>query len=189
MYCFFRDKTCPSMFCTPRKATENQNKGKHFRDAKQQIFPDTEVVENSRLTNTPVGANFGRSKSATVLQRKQALFPENIIANDKCKSSTKVASVMNEKAPTTHFCTPKQYKPRTVASGTKINILPLNRTPIKRYFSDNVLSQATPDCFSVVQVETPSVKTNDVGAEDQTVCEGENSNLTVGIRVRPLNAK
>lgn len=177
------------MFCTPCKATENQNKGKHFRDAKQQIFPDTEVVENSRLTNTPVGANFGRSKSATVLQRKQALFPENIIANDRCKSSTKVASVMNEKAPTTHFCTPKQYKPRTVASGTKINILPLNRTPIKRYFSDNVLSQATPDCFSAVQVETPSVKTNDVGAEDQTVCEGENSNLTVGIRVRPLNAK
>ncbi|XP_076685162.1 kinesin family member nebbish isoform X2 [Andrena cerasifolii] len=186
-----KDNTCPSIFGTgtPRKATDNQNKGKYFRDAKQQICPDTEVVENSRLMNTPVSVNFSRSKSVTVLQRKQALFPENIIPNEKCKSSTRVASVMNDKAPTTHFCTPKQYKPHNVASSTKINILPLNRTPIKRYFSDNVLPQATPDCFSVVQVETPSVKSNDIGMEDQTVCEGENSNLTVGIRVRPLNAK
>lgn len=115
---------------------------------------------------------------------------ENEATDLKCKISTKACTTsLSEKILTMHSYTPKQYKIHTAMSSSRINTLPSNKTPIKRYFSDNVLSQATPDCFNVVQVETPSSKSNEIDIEDQTVYEEENTNLTVGIRVRPLNTK
>lgn len=60
---------------------------------------------------------------------------------------------------------------------------------MKRYFSDHALSQSTPDCFNAVHLETPSHKIDDIVMGEQTMYEGESSNLTVGIRIRPLTAK
>ncbi|XP_032677493.1 kinesin-like protein KIF14 isoform X2 [Odontomachus brunneus] len=38
-------------------------------------------------------------------------------------------------------------------------------------------------------METPGTKIDDIVVAEQTMYEGENSNLTVGIRIRPLNSK
>ncbi|KMQ89498.1 kinesin-like protein kif14 protein, partial [Lasius niger] len=77
----------------------------------------------------------------------------------------------------------------TPNASTKFNILPSTRTPVKCYFSDHTLSQSTPDCFNVVHLETPSQKIDDIVVGEQTMYDGESSNLTVGIRIRPLNSK
>jgi len=64
-----------------------------------------------------------------------------------------------------------------------------HRTPLKRFFSEVNLHNvsATPDCFSKVHVETPR---NKADPEDLPVLMGEEtSNLTVGVRVRPLNMR
>jgi hypothetical protein len=94
--------------------------------------------------------------------------------------NTSNSRLSGSKTPVTHFCTTKNIL--NSRSGTSSS-----RKPIKRYFSDNTLSQ-TPDCFNFVHLETPRAKV-DNGIEEQTVYEGENSNLTVGIRVRPLSFK
>lgn len=155
---YFREKTCPHTFETPHKGIQSQNEEKCLKRDKRKILLATETAENPKLFSTPV--NLSCSKSANMFHKKQVLFPENIIFGEKDKASTKVVSTtsLNDKTPTMTFCTPKQYKSRAVLSNTKINMMPLSRTPIKRYFSDNVLSQATPDCFSIVQVETPSAR-------------------------------
>ncbi|XP_043259230.1 kinesin-like protein KIF14 [Colletes gigas] len=185
------ENTCSGLFETPQKETENKNENKCLKRENRKILLHTEIVDNSKLTNAPFNANLNRSKSINAFQRKQILFPENAIPNEKQKTSTKVVSTTSlyDKTSTINFCTPKQYKLRSAVSNTKMNVLPLNKTPIKQYFNDNVLSNATPDCFSIVQVETPCSKTNEICIEDQTVCDGESSNLIVGIRIRPLNTK
>ncbi|XP_003706952.2 kinesin family member nebbish isoform X1 [Megachile rotundata] len=185
-----REEKCPEFVVASHKEIQNENENKYLRHEKQILFDD-DVAGNSKLTNTPSTVNMNRSKSMNVLRRKQVLFSEEAVSDVKCKTSTKVASnsSLNDKTPNMHFCTPKQYKTRTATSNTKINILPPNRTPVKRYFNDNISTEATPDCFSVVQVEIPYSKSNEFDVEDQTVYEEENSNLTVGIRVRPLNTK
>ena len=113
-------------------------------------------------------------------QNQHPLSASKFTSEEKLKVINKNASnprLSGDKTPVTHFCTPKN--PRTgVNSGRK---------PVKRYFSDNALPQ-TPDCFNSVHLETPRAKT-DPGVEEQTMCEGESSNLTVGIRVRPLSFK
>ncbi|KOC70525.1 Kinesin-like protein KIF14 [Habropoda laboriosa] len=185
-----KEETCSDVLDTPHKGIQSQNENRYSKREKRKILFNNDIVEKSKLTNTPFTENLTRPKSVNIYQRKQVLFPENTVPDTKCKTSTNISTtLLNDKTPTMQFCTPKQYKMRTAISNTKINILRPNRTPIKRYFSDNVLAQATPDCFSVVQVETPCSKSNEMGIEDQTVYEEENSNLTVGIRVRPLNAK
>ncbi|XP_033325976.2 kinesin family member nebbish [Megalopta genalis] len=184
------EKTCSEICDTPCKGIQNQRENKCLKLEKHKIFFNNELVENTKLINTPSSSNLTHSKTINTFQRKQVLFPENILSNNQCKI-TNVPSItsLSDKTPTVHFCTPKQYKARTAAINTKINIPPVNKTPVKRYFSDDILSEATPDCFSIVQVETPCAKSNEVCIEDQTVFEGENSNLIVGIRIRPLNAK
>ena len=78
---------------------------------------------------------------------------------------------------------------RSFFSGKSVNEQRSNshKKPIKRFFSENNLPQ-TPDCFNSVQLETPRAK-NYQNVDEQTVYEGESSNLTVGIRVRPLSFK
>ncbi|XP_053989644.1 kinesin-like protein KIF14 [Hylaeus volcanicus] len=184
------EKICSGVFNTPQKGTENSNGNKCLKRDKRKILLDTEAVKNSKLTSTPSNANLVCSKSTNALQGKPILFPENAVPNEKYKTSKVVSTTsLNDKTATLHFCTPKQYKLRTVVNNTKMNVLPLSRTPVKHYFIDNALSESTPDCFNTVQVETPCAKTHEICVEDQTVCDGESSNLIVGIRVRPLNAK
>jgi len=98
---------------------------------------------------------------------------------------TKFMNNSSNDKPIVQFCTPKHSKMSTLSSNTKFNILPAIRTPVKRYFSDQTLS--TPDCFNTVHLEIPH-KTDDIILGEQTY-EGESSNLTVGIRIRPLNSK
>jgi len=104
------------------------------------------------------------------------------------KTTKFVSGSFNEKTPAIQFYTPKQTRINTPSANTKFNVLSTARTPVKRYFSDHALSQSTPDCFNVVHLETPSQKIDDIVGE-QTMYDGESSNLTVGIRIRPLNSK
>ncbi|XP_043274428.1 kinesin-like protein KIF14 isoform X3 [Venturia canescens] len=123
-----------------------------------------------------------RSKSSSTLQRENSgLYSKS---DDRMKTPLKSGSKSSstvDKTPVTHFCTP-----RGIGSSRQNGN---SRTPLKRYFSDHVLSQATPECFNAVHMETPKGKQDATGVEEQTVCEGENSNLTVGVRVRPLSFK
>ncbi|XP_015604059.1 kinesin-like protein KIF14 isoform X2 [Cephus cinctus] len=96
---------------------------------------------------------------------------EKLKTPSKSNLHTRLSS---DKTPVTHFCTPRRVAPSNA------------RTPMKRYFSDHSLTQSTPECFNQVQVETPR---REIFVEEQTICDGENSNLTVGIRVRPLNLR
>ena len=124
-----------------------------------------------------------RSKSVnSVLPKENSALSLKGVSDEKIKTPSKSSSKSNlasDKTPVTHFCTPRKI------NGTKGN--GNSRTPMKRYLSERVLS--TPECFSAVQMETPRGKQDTLGLDEQTVCEGENSNLTVGIRVRPLNLK
>ncbi|XP_031365434.1 kinesin-like protein KIF14 isoform X2 [Apis dorsata] len=183
-----KEETCSDTLNTPQKRIQDHNENKCLKFEKHKILVDNDI-ENSKITSTPCTINLIRSKSTNILKKKQTLFSENEASDSKCKISTKACTTsLSEKILTMHSYTPKQYKIHS-ASSSKINTLPSNKTPIKRYFSDNILSQVTPDCFNVVQVETPSSKLNEIDIEDQTVYEEENTNLTVGIRVRPLNTK
>lgn len=188
---FFREETRSAVPEAPQKGAQCRNENKCAKYEKPKILRDNDLDERSKLTNLHRNENLSQPKSTNVFKKKQVFFPETAIPDTRSKNVAKCASTtsLNDNIPTMQLYTPKQYKMRSAMSNTKVNIIPMNRTPIKCYFSDNILSQATPDCFSIVQVETPCSKSNDVGIQDQTLYEGENSNLTVGIRVRPLNAK
>ncbi|XP_011304411.1 kinesin-like protein KIF14 [Fopius arisanus] len=62
------------------------------------------------------------------------------------------------------------------------------RTPVRKFFSDSI-GQSTPECFGPVHLETPRGKKRDDPLEEMTMCEGETSNLTVGVRVRPMSLR
>lgn len=127
------------------------------------------------------------------MHRQSSLLSGHFTTDEKYKTPVKASSASafsNDKMSSVQFYTSKQVAARGVINNAqRLNLLPLNRTPIKRYFSENTLSQATPDCFNTVHVETPYSKGSDGVFDDQTLLDGENSNLTVGIRIRPLNAK
>ncbi|XP_071633102.1 uncharacterized protein Neb isoform X2 [Temnothorax longispinosus] len=118
----------------------------------------------------------------------------NITSNDRnLKTPVKrrfAGGLSSDKTSAIQFYTPKHTRvTNTPSADAKFNILPNARTPVKRYFSDHALSQSTPDCFNAVHLETPSHKIDDVVMGEQTMYEGESSNLTVGIRIRPLTGK
>lgn len=129
----------------------------------------------------------------TNLIQQENTISNNIVSNDKNPKTPvkrRFAGGSNDKTPAIQFYTPKHTRvTNTPSADAKFNILPNARTPLKRYFSDHALSQTTPDCFNVVHLETPSHKIDDIVMGEQTMYEGENSNLTVGIRIRPLTAK
>ncbi|XP_031778628.1 kinesin-like protein KIF14 isoform X4 [Nasonia vitripennis] len=142
------------------------------------------VIQKPTRTPKKVAQNLLRSQSETMLQNKEqsalqssaSKFP----SEEKLRVINKNAAnprLSGDKTPVTHFCTPKN--PRSGANSA--------RKPGKRFFSDNALPQ-TPDCYNSVHLETPRAKT-DNGIDEQTVLEGESSNLTVGVRVRPLSFK
>ncbi|XP_015113869.1 kinesin-like protein KIF14 isoform X2 [Diachasma alloeum] len=83
----------------------------------------------------------------------------------------------SDKTPT-YFCTPSHPQKSTSTPF---------RTPVRRFFTDPS-AQSTPDCFGPVQLETPRAKRENP-LEEMTICEGETSNLTVGVRVRPMSLR
>ncbi|XP_014233290.1 kinesin-like protein KIF14 isoform X2 [Trichogramma pretiosum] len=153
--------------------------------SKEQVTSNNKNVGLKSYNRTPKSSNknFVRSSSDITVSNQSQLsatstkFP----SDEKLKSSNKNTSnprLSGDKTPVTHFCTPKNYHPRSASNSA---LKP------KRYFSETTLPQ-TPDCYNPVHLETPRAKTENT-MEEQTNAEGENSNLTVGIRVRPLSFK
>lgn len=127
--------------------------------------------------------------------RQENTISNSVTPNDKnlktpIKRRFVSGSSTDKTASAIQFYTPKHSRViNTPIANAKSNVLSNAKTPVKRYFSDNALSQSTPDCFNAVHLETPSYKIDDIVVGEQTIYEGESSNLTVGIRIRPLNAK
>ncbi|XP_044595120.1 kinesin-like protein KIF14 isoform X2 [Cotesia glomerata] len=136
----------------------------------------TDLASQGRMNSSPAFSSTSKSKSTTTLRQDRL---KKAMSDDKLKTpKSRGYHMPTEKSPVTHFCSAKP--PRT--DGTPF------RTPSKKFFSDHYLHQSTPDCFGVVQFETPRGK-SDVATDEPTIYEGETSNLTVGIRVRPMNSK
>lgn len=130
----------------------------------------------------------------TNLAKQESTVSSNIASNERnLKTPVKTRFVngsSSDKTPAVQLYTPKHSRvTNTPNANAKFNVLSNVRTPVKRYFSDHTLSQSTPDCFNAVHLETPSHKIDDIVVGEQTIYEGESSNLTVGIRIRPLNTK
>jgi len=129
-------------------------------------------------------------KPSNLVQQENTIS-NNVVSNDKNPKTPvkrRFAVGSNDKTSAIQFYTPKPTRiTNTPSADARFNVLPYTRTPVKRYFSDHALS--TPDCFNVVHLETPSHKIDDIVMGEQTMYEGESSNLTVGIRIRPLTAK
>ncbi|KAG7199240.1 hypothetical protein KM043_018109 [Ampulex compressa] len=171
--------------------TQSEKENNTQQHGRQKLGSKNTATDPSRTVTKSGRTNTDRPRSTNMLQKQNNSFSNNIMPFAKHKTPIKGGSVVitDNKTPVSHFCTPKHFRPHTFTGSTKMNILPATRTPIKCYFMDNASLQATPECFSNVQLETPCVKSTEIGVEDQTVCEGEKSNLTVGIRIRPLNSK
>lgn len=133
------------------------------------------------------------SKSTNLVQQENTVSKDVMSSDRNAKTPVKkrlAGGVFNDKTPSVQFYTPKHTRvTNTPSADAKFNISSNTRTPMKRYFSDHALSQSTPDCFNAVHLETPSHKIDDIVIGEQTMYEGESSNLTVGIRIRPLTAK
>lgn len=126
------------------------------------------------------------------LARQENTISSNVTSNERdLKTPVKTRHVggsSSDKASAVQFYTPKHSRvANTPSVNGKISALSSSRTPMKRYFSDHALSQSTPDCYNAVHLETPSQKIDDLVVGEQTMYEGESSNLTVGIRIRPCN--
>ncbi|XP_057325623.1 kinesin-like protein KIF14 [Microplitis mediator] len=135
----------------------------------------TDLSSQGRINSSPA---LSRSKSAMALKQEKL---KKASSDDKLKTpKSRGYHMPTEKSPVTHFCTGKPPSMKT--DGTPF------RTPSKKYISEHSLMQSTPDCFGSVQFETPRGK-SDVATDEPTLYEGETSNLTVGIRVRPMNSK
>ncbi|XP_069697574.1 kinesin-like protein KIF14 [Periplaneta americana] len=100
-----------------------------------------------------------------------------------------------DRTPVTHFCTPRRSGSghpdeyiKSKQHGKQASDQTM-RTPLKRFNSEVNLHKplATPDCFSKVHMETPRNKVESEGVPG--LLGEETSNLTVGIRVRPLSLK
>ncbi|RLU15621.1 hypothetical protein DMN91_011374 [Ooceraea biroi] len=172
---------------------KNQSANKKVQCPGQKALSKQEVTEaTDKLHDTEVSCPKSTSVKQDTIVKQEKSVCNNVMSTEKLKTPIRtkfVNSSSNDKPMSVQFCTPKHSKTtNTLSANTKFNILPAARTPVKRYFSDHTLTQSTPDCFNAVHLETPH-KTDDVMVGEQTIYEGETSNLTVGIRIRPLSSK
>lgn len=163
--------------------TKNEcgNTKAEFKDREKELL-------KHEITKSLSNVEFSCFKSTSITKQDNC---DNVMSNEKLKTPIKTkytSGLSTDKVPVVQFCTPRNLKANIPATNTKLNILS-TRTPVKRYFSDHTLSQTTPECFNTVQMETPCNKMDDIIVGEQTMYEGESSNLTVGIRIRPLNSK
>ncbi|KAK2578704.1 hypothetical protein KPH14_011671 [Odynerus spinipes] len=175
------------IFSESHIVTKNLNKNKQVSCSKHKLSSRNELSHHLDTLKRSCDIDDRHSKSTIFLQKEDSFIAGNI-----AKTPIKIGSTsrLSENKTTTGYpCTPKQYRTCVTPRNTKMNALSTSKTPIKRYFSDHNLSQATPDCFNKIQFDIPSIKSNDVGIDEAIIYDGENSNLTVGIRVRPLNIK
>lgn len=171
----------------PSTLTKTQNKTMHCPLRKASSKP--EITET---LGPPSSSDAEPYLKPTNQMKQDNTISNGITPNDKnLKTPARRKFVSgSSNPPAIQLYTPKHSKAvNTPSANAKSNVLSNARTPVKRYFSDNALSQSTPDCFNAVHLETPSHKIDDIVVGEQTMYEGESSNLTVGIRIRPLNAK
>ncbi|XP_011154462.1 kinesin-like protein KIF14 isoform X2 [Harpegnathos saltator] len=187
-----RKNVCSSLSNEPSVSTRNQNISKKTQCPIQKAQLKHEITDIIGCSNKLSNMELSCLKSINPA-KEENLVNNNIVSNEKLKTPVRTkhtSGLLSDKTSVVQFCTPKHLKTiNTPNTSTKFNILPTTRTPIKRYFSDQALSQSTPDCFNIVHMETPCCKIDDIVAGEQTMYEGESSNLTVGIRIRPLNSK
>ncbi|KAL0121744.1 hypothetical protein PUN28_006901 [Cardiocondyla obscurior] len=181
-----RKNLYPSLLNGSTASTKNQSTNKPAQCSLQKVSSKLKMVETPRSPSKPSAE---RPKSIN----QENLISNNATPNDKnLKTPVKrvAGGIFSDKASSIQLYTPKHMRvTNTPSTNVKSSILPNSITPMKRYFSDHALSQSTPDCFNTVHLETPSHKIDDIVMGEQTIYEGENSNLTVGIRIRPLTAK
>lgn len=182
---FYRSKASHRNTLTESPTIKNQNKTKQLLYKKHKLYTRNEISQFLDPLKRSSNVDDKDSRSANTLQNNDSFISGNIVKTPLKTES--LSRLSDNKAISGYSCTPKQHRTCLTPRNTKMNVLSTCKTPTKRYCSDQNLSQATPDCFSKVQLETPSIKFNDIGMDE--VIEGENSNLTVGIRVRPLNLK
>ncbi|KAL6267376.1 hypothetical protein P5V15_000451 [Pogonomyrmex californicus] len=174
----------------PPTSTKNQSTNKK-QCPLQKVSSKLEVAET---LGPPRKSDIELCPKPTNLAKQESLAISNNATSKEKNLKTPIKSKFisgssNDKTSVIQFYTPKHSRiTNTSSANNKFNVLPA-RTPMKRYFSDHALSQSTPDCFNAVHLETPSQKIDDIVVGEQTMYEGESSNLTVGIRIRPLNAK
>lgn len=182
---FYRSRASHRNIFAESPTIKNQNKTKQLLYKKHKLYTRNEISQFLDPLKRSSNVDDKHSRSTNTLQNNDSFISGNIVKTPLKTES--VSRLSDNKAVSGYLYTPKQHRTCLTPRNTKMNILSTSKTPTKRYFSDHNLSQATPDCFSKVQLETPSIKFNDVGIDE--AIEGENSNLTVGIRVRPLNLK
>ncbi|GAB1866027.1 Kinesin-like protein [Camponotus japonicus] len=180
---------CPILSNEPSTSMKSQSIEKTYCPM-QKMSSKHEITETLRPSNKS-SVQLPCVKPTNLVKQENAFY--NVTSNEKLKTPAKtrvVNSSSNDKTSVVQFCTPKHSRTtNTPSASTKFNILPATRTPVKCYFSDHALSQSTPDCFNIVHLETPSHKIDDIVVGEQTMYDGESTNLTVGIRIRPLNSK
>ncbi|XP_072754632.1 uncharacterized protein Neb isoform X2 [Anoplolepis gracilipes] len=181
---------CPILSKEPSTSTKSESMLKKTQCPMQKTSK-YEIMETLRPLNKSSSVQLPCVKPTNLVKQENAIC--NLTSNEKLKTPVKTRflnSASNDKTSVVQFCTPKHSRTTNISGvNTKFNILPAARTPVKCYFSDHALAQSTPDCFNVVQLETPSHKIDDIVVGEQTMYDGESSNLTVGIRIRPLNSK
>ncbi|XP_024876232.1 kinesin-like protein KIF14 [Temnothorax curvispinosus] len=187
-----RKNLYPPLSNEPAKAvlTKSQSTSKLTQCPLQKVSSKLEIAEILGSPNKLSDAE--PCPKSTNPQQENTV--SNVTSNDRnLKTPVKrrfAGGLSSDKTSAIQFYTPKHTRvTNTPSADAKFNILPNARTPVKRYFSDHALSQSTPDCFNAVHLETPSHKIDDVVIGEQTMYEGESSNLTVGIRIRPLTGK
>ncbi|XP_034948137.1 kinesin-like protein KIF14 isoform X1 [Chelonus insularis] len=171
---------------TPRMDKISQlNKNKSI-SVETVVLNKNESLPPERVNSSP-SLSFRRAKITNRSQRQDSKFCKKSYSDDKLKTPSKSKSINHvptEKSPVRHFCSSKSS---SNISNIKTDGTPF-RTPVKRFFDSHLMS-STPDCFGSVQFETPRVEKTDVTKDEATIYDEENSNLTVGIRVRPMNSR
>lgn len=180
----------PPLSNEPSTATKSQSTNKKA----QCTLHKASKFEIAETLGPPSKSKADSCVRPTNLIKQESTISNNVTSNERNQKTpvkTRFASgSSSDKTSVIQFYTPKHSKvANTPSANAKFNVLSNARTPVKRYFSDHALSQSTPDCFNAVHLETPSHKIDDIIVGEQTMYEGESSNLTVGIRIRPLNAK
>ncbi|XP_012228838.1 kinesin-like protein KIF14 isoform X1 [Linepithema humile] len=172
-------------------SNKSQSANKKIQSFTQRTPSKREVIDTLGSSNKSSNVELSCFKSANPVKQENPVC-NNITSNEKLKTpiKTKFINSLSSDKTVMQFGTPKHSRiANTPSVNSKYNILSTTRTPLKRYFSDHALPQSTPDCFNTVHLETPSHKIDDIVVAEQTIYEGESSNLTVGIRIRPLNSK
>lgn len=181
----------PALSNESSASTKGQGTGKTMQCPLRKVSSKLEIAETLGPPSKPTDAESACLKPAN-LARQENTISSNVTSNERdLKTPVKTRHVggsSGDKASAVQFYTPKHSRvANTPSVNGKISALSSSRTPMKRYFSDHALSQSTPDCYNAVHLETPSQKIDDLVVGEQTMYEGESSNLTVGIRIRPCN--